>query len=108
MRIKRLPEWVYKTVRATVQGYTARANAITYGEVRGGVKCKYEHLNNVIDDALREVFDDPYVQNIFRKDIGQRIGWQFSSANVIYSCDAYKRSKRKAIYLIAKSLNLTA
>lgn len=104
---KRLPKWVYKTVQTLCVGYTARANAITFGEVRGNVKTEYERLNHSIDDSLREVFDDDMaLVNIFRRDIAGRTGWQFSMANDCFSRHAYDSRKNKAVYTIAKTLHL--
>ena len=105
---KRLPKWIKNVVCEICAGYTSRLNAILWGEVKGGVKAEYERINNIIDDSLREVFDNLGVQNIFRRDIATRTGWQFSVANEYFGRNTYKRRKAKAIYTIAKSLHLIA
>lgn len=104
--MKRLPEWINKVIRYTVAGYTDRLNAIRFDSVNESVKAEYRRINNAILDALSEMLDDKAIRDIFRRDIANRTGWQFSEAKSCFSCDSYKRNKNKIIYLMAKNLHL--
>ena len=99
-----IPHCVVQVVRAHCADYQRKENALKDSNLSPEIRRNYETVNASILESLEEI--EEMCRSDFLADIADNRGYEKSRINWLFSKTAYYNRKDKAIYDIAKKLNL--